>query len=285
MVITGDTRIYGLIGDPVEHSLSPLMHNAAFKELNLNCVYIPFHVRSTELSRAVKGLQSLGISGFNVTIPHKIPIVKYLDEVEKEASNIGAINTVAIQKGKLLGYNTDGTGAYRALRAAGSDPRDKNVTILGAGGAARAVAFHLAPLSRDLIILNRTQKKAVSLALELHKAGWDVTGRGLTPQTLSEEVPETDILINATSLGMYPEVDKTPVGRDLIHPKMTVFDIVYDPPQTTLLQAANEAGAKSIGGLQMLVYQGVLAFEIWTGKTPSMKTMTRAIEEHARRSL
>jgi shikimate dehydrogenase len=284
-VITGSTRIYGLIGDPVEHSLSPLMHNAAFKELNLNCVYLPFHVRRKELPRAVKGLQSLGISGFNVTIPHKIPMVRYLDEVEKEAASIGAINTVATRNGKLIGYNTDGAGAYRALRAEGSDPRDQRITILGAGGAARAVAFHLAPLSRSLVILNRTREKAVSLALELHRAGWDVTGRGLTPQTLSEEVPESNILINATSLGMYPRVDEMPVGRDLIHPKMTVFDIVYNPPQTKFLRAAQEAGAKVVGGLQMLVYQGILAFEIWTGKIPSMKTMARAIEDYSRRSL
>jgi shikimate dehydrogenase len=283
-VITGKTRIYGLIGDPVEHSLSPLMHNAAFKELNLNCVYLPFHVRRKELPRAVKGLQSLGISGFNVTIPHKIPMVKYLDEVEKEAASIGAINTVASRNGKLIGYNTDGAGAYRALRAAGSDPRDQRITILGAGGAARAVAFHLAPLSRSLVILNRTREKAVSLALELNRAGWNVSGRGLTPQTLSEEVPESNILINTTSLGMYPRVDETPVGRDLIHPKMAVFDIVYNPPQTKLLRAAREAGAKVVGGLQMLVYQGVLAFEIWTGKIPSMKTMARAIEDYSRRS-
>lgn len=283
-MITGKTRIYGLIGDPVEHSLSPLMHNAAFKELNLNCVYLPFHVRRKELPRAVKGLQSLGISGFNVTIPHKISMVKYLDEVEKEAASIGAINTVASRNGKLIGYNTDGAGAYRALRAAGSDPRDQRIMILGAGGAARAVAFHLAPVSRSLVILNRTREKAVSLALELHRAGWNVSGRGLTPQTLSEEVPESNILINTTSLGMYPRVDETPVDRDLIHPKMAVFDIVYNPPQTKLLRAAREAGAKVVGGLQMLVYQGVLAFEIWTGKIPSMKTMARAIEDYSRRS-
>jgi shikimate dehydrogenase len=233
----------------------------------------------------VKGLKSLGISGFNVTIPHKIPMVKYLDEVEKEAANIGAINTVVTRNGKLIGYNTDGAGAYRALRAAGSDPQDKRVTILGAGGAARAIAFHLAPLSGNIIILNRTRDTAVSLALELQKAGWNVTGRGLTPQTLTEQVGKTDILINATSLGMYPRVDETPVGRDLIHSKMAVFDIVYNPLRTKLLRAAKEAGAKVIGGLQMLIYQGILAFEIWTGRTPSMKTMARAIEEYSRRSL
>ena len=284
-MITGNTRIYGIIGDPVEHSLSPLMHNEAFKELNLNCVYIPFHVRQKELQRAVKGVKSLGICGFNVTIPHKIPIVRYLDEIEKEAAHIGAINTVVTRNGKLIGYNTDGAGAYHALQAAGSDPKDKRVIILGAGGAARAIAFHLAPLSRDLVILNRTREKAVSLALELKKTGLNVTGRGLTPQTLSDELWETDILINATSLGMYPRVDETPVDRGLIHPKMTVFDIVYNPQETKLLQATRKAGAKVVRGLQMLIYQGILAFEIWTGKTPSKKTMARAIEEAMRRSL
>ena len=282
--ITSTTKLYALIGDPVEHSLSPLMQNVAFQSLGLNCVYLALRVDSKELGQAIAGMKSLRIPGFNVTVPHKVSIMRYLDEVDPQAADIGAVNTVVNRGGELVGYNTDGAGALAALREEIADPAGKKVVLLGAGGAARALVFYLAPIVRSLVIANRTESAAINLAEALHKQFKNASIRGakLTGEALRDELRDADILVNATSVGMHPNVDETLVDRDFLHSKMVVFDIVYNPLETRLLREAKAAKARAINGLKMLVYQGALSFEIWTGRKPPvdvmLKALTKAIE-------
>lgn len=279
--ITSTTKLYALLGNPVEHSLSPLIQNAAFQSLALNCVYLAFCVKSKELMSIIDVFRKLRIPGFNVTIPHKVSIMKYLDKVESRASSIGAVNTVVNIKDKLIGYNTDGAGALVALKESCIDPFEKKVVILGAGGAARALSFYIAPLVKSLVLLNRTGSSAETLATNLcERFNVDsIFGRKLTKGVLLEELRDVDILINATSVGMYPKIDETLVDKTLLRQEMTVFDIVYNPFETRLLKDAKAAGAKIINGMKMLVYQGALAFEIWTGKKPPIDVMIKALAE------
>ena len=280
MKIGTSTQVYALIGDPVEHSLSPLIHNLAFQSLKLNCVYLTFHVRIHELDKAIKGIKALGVSGFNVTVPHKVAILSFMDEIRPSASVIGAINTVVNDDGKLVGYNTDGQGALAALLNEGANPKGKRVVLLGAGGAARAIAFTLTPIVDKLIILNRTGSKASILAKQLEKRfRKEVEGKILSSKKLSNELDDTDILINSTSVGMYPNVDESLVDRKMIRSDMTVFDIVYNPLETKLIKEAKASGAKTVGGAKMLVYQGALSFEIWTGKKPPIEKMLKVVIE------
>jgi shikimate dehydrogenase len=266
-----------VIGDPIEHSLSPAIQNLAFHHLRLNSIYVAFRVKQHHLKNAVKGIKSLGISGFNVTIPHKVTIMKYLDEIVDNAIGIGAVNTVINREGTLVGYNTDGTGALSALRETCVRFRGSKVVLLGAGGAAKALAATLAPLVEQLIILNRTEIKAKDLANILTNARSRVKGAILSETVLHYELPNTDVLINATSLGMYPRIDVTPVKQKYLHSDMTVFDIVYNPLKTRLLREAEAVGAHIVGGVKMLVYQGAQAFELWTGKEPPIDEMYRTM--------
>ncbi len=278
MKIGTSTQVYALIGDPVEHSLSPLIHNLAFKSLKLNCVYLTFQVRIHELDTAIKGIKALGVSGFNVTVPHKVAILSFMDEIRPLASVIGAINTVVNDDGKLVGYNTDGQGALAALLNEGANPKGKRVVLLGAGGAARAIAFTLTPIVDKLIILNRTGSKASILAKQLEKRfRKEVEGKILSSKKMSDMLDDTDILINSTSVGMYPNVDESLIDRKMIRSDMTVFDIVYNPLETKLIKEAKASGAKTVGGAKMLVYQGALSFEIWTGKKPPIEKMLKVI--------
>jgi len=259
------------------------MHNAAFRFLDLNCVYLALQVKSDDLGAAVEGIKSLGIPGFNVTIPHKVSIMKYLDEIDPKAFNIGAVNTVVYKDGRLIGYNTDGAGALAALKGENVDLAGKKVVLLGAGGAARALSFYIAPSARRLVILNRTESKATSLAKAIkERINIDVVGRGLKSESLSRELADADILINATSVGMYPKIEETLVDRSLINQDMTVFDIVYNPLETQLLREAKAANAKGINGIRMLVYQGALSFEVWIGEKPPIDVMVKAIEKALR---
>ena len=284
MRINSETRLYALIGDPVEHSFSPLMHNAAFQILGLNRVYLALQVKPRDLKQAVEGIRSLGIRGFNVTIPHKVSIMKHLDEVDSKAADIGAVNTVLNRNGKLTGYNTDGAGAVAALKGENVDPVGKKVVLLGAGGAARALSFYIAPYARRLVILNRTESKAAFLAEAVkERLKIDVSCGGLTSGNLSRELADADILINATSAGMYPNVEETLVDRSLIRPDMIVLDIVYNPPETRLLREARAAGAKGVNGIMMLVHQGALSFEIWISEKPPIEVMLEAVEKALRR--
>jgi len=278
--VHGDTKVCALIGDPVDHSLSPLIHNVAFQHLKLNYVYVAFQVSSEDLKKALEGIKALKIHGLNVTMPLKTRIIPYLDMLDPISKKIGAVNTVLNQQGKLVGYNTDGAGALVALKANDQDPKGKKVLILGAGGAARAVAYTIVRDARETVILNRTKEKAEALARELRETFGDKVRHGaLCKRSLEKEIKDADVLINATSVGMHPQENETPVSRKLLRSDLTVFDLVYNPPETRLLREAKATGAKTINGLSMLVHQGALSFEIWTGKKAPIDIMLKACSE------
>jgi shikimate dehydrogenase len=277
MKISGKTRVCAIIGDPVEHSLSPIMHNAAFKELKLNLVYVAFTVTRNELEEAINGARILGFRGLNVTMPHKNAVMKYLDETDSTAKSIGAVNTILNDGGRLLGFNTDGIGAMMALRENGISTDGKKMLLLGAGGAAKAIAFQAAQEVAKLIILNRTQERAETLAEVLRKKfGKKVRGKVLSTERLKKEMKDADILVNATSIGMYPDVNRSLVSRTLLRPDINVMDIVYSPMETKLLRDTRAVGAKVVSGLEMLLYQGVASFEIWTNKPAPVEVMKKA---------
>ena len=277
MSINGKTRVCGIIGDPVEHSLSPVMHNAAFKELGLNIVYVAFTVTKNELEDAISGARSLGLLGLNVTMPHKNAVINYLDETDSAAKAMGAVNTILNERGKLFGYNTDGKGAMIALQENGVDPEEQKMLILGAGGAAKAIAFQAAQEAEELVILNRTPEKAKQLADLLHKQfGTKAKGTTLSAEVLKKELENTDILVNATSVGMNPDVNASPVPAELLSRDLCVMDIVYNPLETKLMKDATSAGAKVVSGLEMLLYQGAVAFEIWTNCPSPVEVMKEA---------
>lgn len=275
-------KLFLLLGDPVEGSLSPAMHNAAFRALGLNCVYVALDVPARFLSDAISGIRAMDVAGFNVTIPHKISVMKFLDKLDQSASLPGAVNTVKNRRGKLIGFNTDGEGALRALEAKIGSIEGREVMLFGAGGAARAIAFYLAKAGAKLTIANRTIARAEALASMINqKLGVEIRTVPLDRVKLAATLNNADVLINATSVGMYPNVDQTIIPSSMMHRGLVVNDIVYKPLQTRLLREAKRAGAKTIDGLGMLVHQGALAFEIWTGRRPPIKVM----EEAARREL
>jgi len=276
-------KLFALIGDPIEQSLSPAMHNAAFRALGLNCAYVALRVPERFLTDAIGGIRALSIAGFNVTIPHKIDIIGLLDELDESASLVGAVNTVKNDRGKLIGFNTDGEGALRALEGKIRSVEGKKVVLLGAGGAARAIAFSLARADSRLTIANRTIPRARALASTIEqKLGMNVEVVSLNRAKLAEVLRDADALINATSVGMYPRANQTLVSASMMHRGLVVNDIVYEPLRTRLLREARRAGARTIGGLGMLVHQGALAFEIWTGKRAPIKVMEAAAKRQLR---
>lgn len=276
-LITGKTKVCGLIADPIEHSISPLMHNAAFEKLGLDYVYVPFRVRQEDLHHAISGMRTLNIAGLNVTIPHKVAVMPLLDEVDILAQKVGAVNTIVNDGGVLKGYNTDAAGFLHALRGAGIEPQNKDVVILGAGGAARAIAYILAASNARVVIINRNLERARELVHEISEASSrELRFLRLEETSFIQTLKKCDILVNATSVGMSPEVDETPVPARLLRPGMVVFDIVYNPVRTRLLKEAKSAGARTISGIEMLVGQGALAFEKWTGKPAPVAVMRQA---------
>ena len=287
MVISGKTRLCGVIGDPVEHTMSPVMHNAAFRQLGLDYLYVPFKVKQGELAKAIEGVRALNIRGLNVTIPHKVAVIQFLDEVDNLAGRIGAVNTIVNDGGVLRGYNTDGAGFLQALLERRIEPKGKNIAILGAGGAARAISFSLTDRGAHLIILNRLLELdwAKELASRISQIfTTEVEALELNRENLAGVLGKANILVNATSVGMTPNIDETPVTSDLLKAELIVFDIVYNPIKTRLLREAEAAGAKTISGIDMLVWQGALAFEKWTGvKAPvelMRKEVVKVLEEH-----
>ena len=276
-MIDAKTKVIGLIGHPVEHSFSPIMHNAAFKDKGLNYVYVAFDVLPENLKYVIDGAKALGIVGFNVTIPHKIEIMKYLEEIDRDAQLIGAVNTIKIENGRAIGYNTDGIGARKALEEEIGKVKDKNIIIYGAGGAARAVAFELAK-NNNIIIANRTIEKAEKLAKEIAEKLGKEFGREVKFDSLDADLEGVDIVINATPIGMYPNVNVEPIVKaDKLREDMVVMDLIYNPLETVLLKEAKKVGAKAINGLGMLIYQGAIAFKIWTGVDPNVEVMKEAI--------
>jgi shikimate dehydrogenase len=286
-IITGKTRICGLIGDPVEHTVSPAMHNAAFKKLGLDFLYLPFRVKPEALGEAVAGLRALNIIGFNVTIPHKVAVIPLLDSLDPLAEKIGAVNTVVNKDGELRGDNTDGPGFLQALLGRGVEVGGKNTVLLGAGGAARAIAYILAEEGANLTILNRQLEidQAEALARDIAEDFRQAAGvMELGDENLKKALEKADMLVNATSVGMSPERDATPVPAHLLKSALVVFDIVYHPMKTRLLKEAEAAGARTINGVDMLAWQGALAFEKWTGQKAPLDLMRKeamkALQKH-----
>lgn len=278
--LTGKTKLCGLIGDPVEHTMSPAMHNVAFAKMGLDFVYVPFRVKPEDLTQAVAGMKALNIRGLNVTIPHKVAIISLLDELDPLAEKIGAVNTVVNDSGILQGFNTDAIGFLEALMQRGAEPKGKKVVVLGAGGAGRAASFVLAERGAQLLILNRRQELgwAEELAEQLTQAfGKEVRAMELTDGNLAQALEGAYILVNATSVGMTPNTDETPVGADLLKPSLVVFDVVYNPVKTKLMRQAEQIGAQTVSGLEMLVWQGALAFELWTGAKPPVELMRKEV--------
>jgi len=254
------------------------MHNAAFEDLNLDFVYIALRVRREQLRDAIAGLKSLGVHGLNVTMPHKTAVIKHLDEIDSTARSIGAVNTILNSEGRLIGYITDGIGAINALKEKGVSLTGKKMLLLGAGGAARAIAFHAAKEVEELRILNRTPQKAKELAEATHKnLDKKISGDSLSYELLKTELEDTHILVNATSVGMHPDVDQSLVDPNWLRPGLDVMDIIYSPLETKLAKDAKSMGANVVGGIDMLVYQGAASFEIWTERPAPVKVMKKAV--------
>lgn len=273
------TIMTGLFGYPVGQSMSPNMHNAAFQTLSLNYAYAAFPIRPGQLQEAVHGIRALGFRGVNVTIPHKVEIMRYLDEIDDEAREIGAVNTVVNRDGVLVGYNTDGPGFVRSLlEETQVNLSGKRVLILGAGGAARAVAVSLARNGvQHITIANRSRDKAVDLASHV-KIHTDVEAIELD-QVDARRLEDIDLLINTTSIGMYPELDGLPISSEYLHSGLLVSDLIYNPLETRLLREARQIGASTHNGMGMFIHQGALAFQLWTGCDAPLDVMKRTVLE------
>jgi shikimate dehydrogenase len=279
MEINAHTKWCGVIGNPVEHSLSPSIHNAAFRECGLNYVYLAFRVE--RIDDAIRGIRALGnAGGFSVTIPHKVSVMAHLDEVDGTAHHIGAVNTIVLRDGKLTGYNTDASGALRALQEAGTELKDRHVLLLGSGGAARAIAFGLAARTelQRLTILGIDEEERRRLVQDLTATGVKVQGGQLDEPHLRDVLPDTQVLIHCTPVGMSPKVEHTCVPAALLHPALTVMDIVYNPRETMLLREAKAAGCRIIPGLDMFLNQAVEQFELWTGRKAPAAVMRQVLE-------
>lgn len=272
MRISGKTKVVGLFGYPVEHSLSPAMHNAAFQHLGLDYCYVTFPVRPDLLEHAVRAVRGLGLRGVNVTVPHKEKVIPYLDRVNEEASFIGAVNTVLHSDGILTGFNTDGRGFMESLAEADISPEGKNIVVMGAGGACRAISYYLSQGAARLHIFDIDGGKVAGLVADL-----GTIRRNVSRADDVGSLRGVDIVINATPLGL-KDSDPPPLDLSLITEDMTVCDLIYK--ETPLLRAASARGCKTLNGLGMLLHQGVLAFEIWTGIRPPVEIMRSAIREN-----
>jgi len=278
------TKLIAIIGDPVERSLSPAMHNAAFEALDLNYAYMALRVPPGALDGAIATARVLKMAGMNVTHPHKIKILSLLDELDESAELVGAVNTIKNDKGRLIGYNTDGAGAVRALESEAGELAGRRVLLLGAGGAARAIAFSLVKEGAELNIANRTTSRAKELTAAIKRSlGTNVGIINLNRKEVVETIKNTDIIINATTIGMHPNVNRTLLTADVMNKGLIVNDIVYEPLQTRLLSEAKKAGARTVTGLGMLIHQAALSFEIWTGRRAPIKVMTAAAKRELRR--
>lgn len=280
MDINTATQFCGVIGNPIEHSLSPAIHNAAFQKLALNFVYLAWKV--DRIGDAVRGLRALGnFRGASVTIPHKVAVLPFLDEVDTTARHIGAVNTIVAEEGQLLGMNTDATGALRALREGNAPLKGASVVIVGSGGAARAIAFALAAEAevRRLHLLGIEVDERRNLATDLRdKTGVSVEEEDLDEGRLKNVLPEARVLIHCTPVGMAPKIGRSCIPPKFLHRELIVMDVVYNPRETQLLTEARTAGCRTISGLEMFLYQAVAQFERWTGRSAPIQVMRAVLE-------
>jgi shikimate dehydrogenase len=274
-------QIFGVFGDPVSHSLSPAMHNAAFSALGMDSVYHAFRVKPEKLEKAILGAEAMGFGGLNLTVPLKEAALELgCIKPDPLAERIGAVNTIVFGKnGEIKGYNTDGLGAKQVLQDAAVEIKGSKIVVAGAGGAARAITFQLAADGAEIIIVNRTEERAIELAKDISATALSgkVEGRGLSE--LKNLLQDANVLINTTTLGMYPNTDTAIATAEDLHPGLTVFDIVYNPLETRLLREAKASGAKTVSGVLMLVYQGAEAFRLWTGIEPPVELMKKTVME------
>jgi len=282
-MISGKTSVFGIFGHPVEHTFSPGMHNAAFAKIKRDACYVPFAVAPADLGRAVRAVVPLGIRGLNITIPHKETVIPFLDNLTDDARMIGAVNTIEVNRGKLIGHNTDGRGFLRSLREeTGFRPKGKTILMVGSGGAARAVGINLALSGVQTILLcDLDTVKAVKLSRDIQsKTATRV--KVVDPGELEKSAQVAECIINATPLGLKAG-DPLPIPRHLIRKDQLICDLVYNPLRTPLLKAARSTGADTLSGIGMLLYQGVIAFEIWTGGKAPVKVMKAALVEQMER--
>ena len=266
-MIDANTSLFGLIGNPVAHSLSPVMHNQAFAAAGYNAVYLAFKV--ADPGTAIKGIKALNFKGVSVTLPHKVAVMEHLDDIDETAARIGAVNTIANNHGRLIGYNTDCAGAIEALKTRTSI-KDKSVALIGAGGAARAIGFGLVAAGGRLTVLNRSRANGEVLARDLQAE--------FAP--LNDWQPDRyEILINTTPVGMHPETEATPVPKEELSNDMVVMDVVYNPLETRFLREAATIGCRTINGVDMFVFQGAQQFELWTGQKAPVDVMRKAVLE------
>jgi len=265
MKIDAQTSLYAVFGNPVSHSLSPVMHNTAFAETGFNAVYLAFRV--VDIEAAMAAVRAVGIRGVSVTIPHKVAAMNLLDEIDDQARRIGAVNTVVNREGRLWGYNSDGQGAVRALLAK-TAIEGADIVIIGAGGAARAIGSSLVDNGGRITIINRSIQAGKRLA--------DNLNADFKPLAGLKQI-RADILINTTPVGMHPQTKQLPLSPELIRREMLVMDIVYNPLQTALLKHARSRGCRTVDGIDMFVYQGACQFRLWTGKEAPLECMRKAV--------
>jgi len=280
-----NTELIGLIGHPIKHTYSPFIQNYAFELMNLDYVYLPFDVRTENLKSAVNGVLSLGLKGLNVTLPHKEKIIKFLDELSEEASIIGAVNTIVNDHGKLMGYNTDAYGIIETLLPFKDKISGTNMTVIGAGGSARAVIYtllrHFKP--EEVNIINRTQQRADTLANDFSlKMRYDSFHTfELFPPDNVKILSNSSLIINATTMGMFPDVEDAITDiEESFNEDQIVFDLVYNPTKTKFLKTAEAQGAKVVGGLKMLISQAAKSFELWTGVEMPTDEINSKLEQY-----
>ncbi|MCX7724739.1 MAG: shikimate dehydrogenase [Thermodesulfovibrio sp.] len=269
-MITGKTRIIGIFGDPIEHTLSPLIHNEAFQYLGLDYCYVAFHVKKDKLKEAVEGIRALNIKGVNITVPHKETVIQYIDELSEEAKDIGAVNTILNKEGILRGFNTDVNGFILSLKEEGISIKNKKFLILGAGGASKAIVYGILKEGGKVYIYNRTPSKAIAIKEKFKDHGFIEIVE--VDKSLTENI---DIIVNATSLGLKKD-DPMPLNPELIKPKHVYCDIVY--PETPLMKEAERIGCKVIGGIGMLLWQAAFAFKIWTEVEAPIDIMRKTLD-------
>lgn len=269
-MINGKTKIIGIIGDPIEHTLSPIIHNSAFREMGLNYCYVPFHVRKERLKEAIYGIKALNIKGLNITIPHKEEVLKYLDKISDEARYIGAVNTIINEDGLLIGFNTDTFGFIMSLKEENVKIKNRQFLVIGAGGASKAVLYGILKEGGDIFLFNRTISKAFKIKDDFKALG-EIKIVEKIEKTLLDTV---QIIVNTTSLGLKPD-DPMPIEPSFLNENHTFCDIVY--PETPLMIEARKIGCKVIGGLGMLLWQAAKAFEIWTGYEAPIEVMKKSL--------
>ncbi len=280
--LSGKTKIVTLIGNPVEHSMSPKMHTAAFKEINKDIIYIATKVENSQIKEAIHGLKALNFKGANVTVPHKVEAMKYVDEIEPIAQKIGAINTIINDNGSLKATNTDALGFIRSLKDTGIDIANTNAVMIGAGGVARAISFSLLQENiKELLLTDLQDDVALSLQSNLQKyySKEKITYFESNNEELKKAIDKANLVINCTPVGMSPNIDRSPVPEEFLRAELTIFDAIYNPLDTLLIKQAKNIGAKTISGMKMFLYQGVEAFERWTNEKAPISVMEKMILE------